>query len=101
MTPLAILIQFFQIAKNDVRITPIHISVYLAIYQYWLMNDFNNPVQITRKNIMNVAKIKSIVTYHKAITELTKFGYISYIPSYDPRMGSAVYLNIESTSVEN
>lgn len=41
---------------------------------------------------MRGAKIFGLATYHKCIKDLNDFGYISYQPSYNPRVGSRVYL---------
>lgn len=56
----------------------------------WKQNDFTNPIPITRKVVMTLAHIHSIVTYHKCIMELQEFGYIEYVPNYNPYLGSSV-----------
>lgn len=86
------ILNFIRSAKIDSRIRPLHISLYLALYQYWVQGDCTNPVLISRKRIMNTAKVKSIVSYHKGIRELCKFGYITYIPSYHPGIRTKVFL---------
>lgn len=92
MSTVKYILDFFHHAKTDGRIRPLHVSVYLALYQYWVLGDCTNPVLVSRRKIMETAKVKSIVSYHKGIRELCKFGYISYIPSYDPRIRTKVYL---------
>ncbi|WP_311948700.1 hypothetical protein [Mucilaginibacter terrae] len=52
-------------------------------------------IQTSRRKIMQLARIRSIVTYHKCIRELTAFGYITYCPSYHPAKGSLIDLKIE------
>jgi hypothetical protein len=42
---------------------------------------------------MSLAHINSIATYHKCIKDLSSFGYIGYMPSYNYHQGSLVYLN--------
>ena len=42
---------------------------------------------------MKLAHIGSIATYHKCIKQLKEFGYLEYFPSYDPSLGSQIYLN--------
>lgn len=86
------ILDFIHSAKMDSRIRPLHISLYLAIFQYWVAGDCNNPVIISRRKIMDASKVKSIVSYHKGMQELCAFQYISYIPSYDPRTRTLVYL---------
>ena len=88
-----LIIKFYAAILNDKRISFRHIAVYLALVQH--INDlgFANEVQITRKKIMQYSKVKSLATYHRCISELQQFGYISYQPSYHPFMGSLVSFN--------
>ncbi len=87
-----VLTAFFQVACSDVRLTHTHISIYFALYRYYIINDCQNPVRITRSEVMGYAKV-SIATYHKCIAQLNSFGYISYFPSYHPAKASNVFLN--------
>ena len=41
---------------------------------------------------MKLSKISAFGTYHKCIKELQEFGYIEYIPSFNPYKGSLVNL---------
>lgn len=88
-----VLTAFFQAASNDVRLTHTHISIYFALFRSYIINDCQNPIRITRSEVMAYSKV-SIATYHKCISELNAFGYIKYIPSYHPSNGSNVYLYI-------
>ena len=83
---------FLRIAQNDVRLSPTHISLYFVLFSYWLQNDNKNPFAITRKVVMQFSKIKSIATYHKCISDLHRYGYLIYTPSFHPANGSSVYL---------
>ena len=83
----------FSQLSNDDRVTVWHMSVYMAIFFKWDANGYNNPVSVTRREIMSMAHIGSIATYHKCIKQLTEFGYLKYLPSYDPSLGSQIYLN--------
>jgi hypothetical protein len=76
---------------SDQRITVWHISLYVALIHKLKENDFKNPVSITWAEVMKLAHIGGIATYHKYIKELHKYGYIDYVPSYDPCKGSTVY----------
>jgi hypothetical protein len=60
-----------------------HITLYVVLLNCWYRNELENPVRITRKNIMQLSHIRSIVTYHKCIRELTNLGVIDYSPSYN------------------
>lgn len=77
---------------QDKRLTPCHISLYIALFQFWNMSRFVNPISINRAEIMEISKIGSANTYTKCLKELDKFGYIQYLPSYSPLRGSLVNL---------
>jgi hypothetical protein len=86
------LIGFFQRAKDDIRLSSRHISVYAVLFQFFAENNCHNPMLITRKKIMRLSKIKSTATYHKSLAELQEFGYITYCPSFNPGISSAIWL---------
>ena len=76
----------------DTRITPFHFSLYMALFRRWNLNYFNNPISISRSEIMKMAKIGSVNTYIKCLKELHSWKYIMYEPSYNKHKGSLVYL---------
>jgi len=88
---------FYTAIGRDDRITSMHISVYMALFQYWNLNSFRNPVYITRREIMQVAKVQRN-SYHKCMKDLHVFGYIQYMPSFHPVLGSQVHLHNLLTS---
>jgi hypothetical protein len=98
------LTRFYSAIKNDNRIGATHITMYMALFQFYNLNQFCNPVYITRVSVMEVAKISGLATYHKCIKDLHDFGYIQYLPSYHPGIRSQVYLlqceNIVHTMLE-
>ncbi len=83
---------FFDRVVIDDRLNPTHISLYIAFFQVWNLNRFNNPISISRSEMMKVSKIHAKATYHKVIKELDAFGLIRYRPSYNPFKGSEVDL---------
>lgn len=83
---------FFQKVAVDNRLNPTHVSLYMAVFQFWNSERFQNPVSISRQELMRISKISAKATYHKCIKDLHNFGYIQYIPSYNPFKGSLVYL---------
>lgn len=87
---------FYEQIKEDSRICPSHIAVYMALFQYWHLCGFQNPVPITRQEVMAAAKISGLATYHKCIRELHLYGYIIYQPSYNPQKSSLVSFYTES-----
>jgi hypothetical protein len=83
---------FFQRVAADNRLNPTHVSLYMAIFQFWNAERFQNPVSISRQELMRISKISAKATYHKCIKDLHTFGYIQYLPSFNPFKGSLVYL---------
>lgn len=93
---------FFQRVSTDDRLNPTHVSLYMAIFQFWNAEHFQNPVSISRQELMRISKISAKATYHKCIKDLHNFGYIKYIPSFNPFKGSLVYLfDFQSATVSN
>lgn len=83
---------FYAAIREDNRISTTHISLYMALFQLYNLNNFINPFKITRTSLMEIAKISGLATYHKCIKELEEFGYILYKPSYNPAISSQVVL---------
>ncbi len=83
---------FFLRVADDDRLNPTHVSLYMAIFQFWNLERFRNPVSISRQELMRISKICAKATYHKCIKDLHNYGYIRYQPSYNPFKGSLVYL---------
>ena len=86
-----------RIAKDE-RLNPSHVSLYLALFQFWNMNRFNNPISIHREDTMRLSKIGSKNTYHKCISELSQWGFFLYCPSHNPMKGSTVKMYKFGTS---
>jgi len=83
---------FFDKVVNDKTLNPTHISLYIALFQFWNCNRFKNPISISRDEVMRISKICSKATYHKCLKNLHTLEYIKYEPSYNPYRGSLVYL---------
>lgn len=81
---------FFAKAANDLELKPTHISLYLTLFRFWAGNNFKNPINITRNEVMHVSRISANATYHKCLKELHSSGYIKYKPSFNPFRGSEV-----------
>jgi len=84
--------------SKDTRLNPTHISLYIALFQFWNYNRFPNDFYINREEIMKFSKIGSNTTYHRCIKELSHWKYILYSPSHNPFKGSKVKLFNFSTS---
>ncbi len=83
---------FFDRIIQDRNLNPTHISLYIALFQFWNINRFQNPISITRDEVMRISKISSKATYHKCMRELNEKGYVKYEPSFNPYKGSMVIL---------
>lgn len=83
---------FFEKVAVDKALNPTHVSLYIALFQFWNCNRFKNPISISRDEVMRISKISSKATYHKCLKNLHTLGYVNYEPSYNPFKGSHVYL---------
>ncbi len=93
---------FYDKILDDDRLNPTHISLYHALFQFWNLNHFRNPISISRSEMMRISKISALGTYHKCIKQLEQFGYIQYMPSFNPYKGSLVNLfSFENSEVQN
>lgn len=77
--------------SKDERLNATHVSLFTGLFIHWQRSGFASPFAITRKTLMSYSKIASVATYHKCMKELDAYGYISYQPSYHPKLGSQVY----------
>lgn len=83
---------FYEKLLLDNTLNPTHISLYIALFQFWNFNRFRNPIIISRDEVMRISKINSKATYHKCLKNLHTLGYIDYQPSYNPFKGSQVIM---------
>lgn len=83
---------FFERVVKDKTLNPTHISLYVALFQFWNFNRFKNPISISRDEVMRISKIASKATYHKCLKNLHSLGYIDYQPSFNPFRGSQVFM---------
>lgn len=81
---------FFHRISTDNRLNPTHVSLYMALFQFWNVNHFGNPISICRQDLMKISKISAKATYHKCINDLHAYGYIVYEPSNNAFKGSFV-----------
>ena len=86
---------FLVAIRDDNRISAVHISLFIAIIQCWDNNNCNNPISVFSHDLMPLAKISGLATYHKSIKELHEYGYIKYQPSFDHYTKSLIYINHE------
>lgn len=80
---------FSKIGKDE-KITSIDISVYNALFLYWNYSNFCETISISRSEVMYLSKVGNNNTYTKSLHRLHELGYIVYIPSKNPTIGSKV-----------
>lgn len=90
----AVLLKF----SEDSRLNPTHISMYLALFQFWNLNRFSDEFYIDRQETMQLSKIGSKTTYHRCLKNLSDWQYIKYLPSHNPFKGSRIKMAIFRTS---
>lgn len=91
MEMLQTFLDFYSAASGDVRIGPTHISLYMALLREWNLRSFETPLVISRNELMRVARIGR-KTYNKCMKELQAYGYITYLPSFNPVVQSRVWM---------
>lgn len=84
----------------DDRLNPTHISLYMALFQEWNSSRFAVGFYVNRRDLMMASKIGSKSTYHRCVTDLDAWGYLSYFPSNNPYKGSKIKMSIIGTSDE-
>jgi len=92
-------IAFFKKVYDDDRLSPYHISLYMALFQFWNSNRFQNTFSAARSDLMQISKVKSKTTYSKCLHELSEWKYIEYYPSTNPFVKSSFNLTIKWTSL--
>jgi hypothetical protein len=89
---------FFERMIYEDSLNPTHINLYIALFQFWNIKRFTNPIHISREETMRLSKISSIATYHKCMRDLHEKNYVIYEPSFNPYRGSKVtIINLELT----
>ena len=85
------LIHFMTAARDDPRLSPLHLSVYLALL-YLDARQCNEWICVSARSIMPLARIASSGPYHRVMRQLHAYGYIKYLPSFNRRSPSKVWL---------
>lgn len=83
----------------DERLNPTHISLYMALFQFWNYNHFPVVIYINREEVMKMSKIGSMATYHRCLKQLHKWNYIVYLPTHNPFKSSQIkFFNFGTTT---
>jgi hypothetical protein len=86
------IVKFMERVRGDVRIGPLHISLYMAILYRWAEQGCTEAVEFTAKELMPVAKIAGGTPFYRCLRELHRYGYLEYRPSFNPAVKSKVLL---------
>jgi hypothetical protein len=87
---------------DNIRLNPTHISVFLALFQFWNLNYFQNLSSIFRNEIIKLSKITVFGTYHKYIKGLQNFAHIEFLTSFNSCKKSLGNLyNFDERAVQN
>ena len=81
-------------AGEDPCIGPSHISLFAAILYIFEKQECVSPVSVYSRDLMKLAKISACSTYHRCIKDLASAGCLRYIPSFNPVLGSLVFLEM-------
>ena len=84
----------------DDRLNPTHISLFMALFQEWNSSRFADEFYVNRRDLMLASKIGSKSTYHRCVTDLDSWHYLSYFPSNNPYKGSKIKMAIIGTGDE-
>ena len=82
---------FLILAENDPRLGLSHICLYIALWKKWKDSNYAVPLRVYRSDMGRLSKIDSPGVYHKVIRQLSAYGYINYIPSYNRFAASEIY----------
>jgi hypothetical protein len=91
MNASELILGFVERVGDDPTMGPSHIGLYLAIVLAYERQG-RSPVSVYSRALMRVAKISAAGTYAKCMRDLQAAGYVRYIASYNPVLGSLVYL---------
>ncbi|MHA7941701.1 hypothetical protein ACJOV8_001305 [Formosa sp. 3Alg 14/1] len=80
----------FKVFQKDPRLNPSHISLYMALFQYWNFTNFQDQFYISRAEIMGIAKLGSTKTYYRCLKNLNDWKYLLYLPSHNMYKGSQI-----------
>lgn len=91
--------RFFQKLSKDTRFNTTHVSLYVALFNFWNNARFAPEFFINRYEVMTLSRIGSKGTYHRCIKDLNDWKYILYMPSKNPNIGSKVRMfNLKTSS---
>jgi hypothetical protein len=91
--------EFMERMREDPRIGPPHVSLYMAIFYWWLAQGSEGPVSFTARELMPWSKIGGSTLFYQCLKELHLYRYLMYEPSFNPALKSRVYLVFEDVHI--
>lgn len=88
LSPLSL---FFEMTKQDQRISNTHIGIFAALLQFRVERGFGNPIESDCHEIMKIAKISASKTYYRCVRDMSDYGYLRYEPSKKKNRISKIY----------
>ena len=77
-----------ELFQKDLRIGSMHTTMYMA--PCGMRREIEEPVEVSARKMMRLAKIGGKTPNYRTIRALAEFGYIKYVPSFDPARPSEV-----------
>jgi hypothetical protein len=93
MEALELLNVFFATTDEHPQLGTSHVGLYAALYYLYLLNACQDPIMIRRHQVMELAKIRGIATFHKCMKDLCEAQYLRYEGMKYPAKRSRVWLN--------
>jgi len=81
---------FLELAGEDPRMGPSHISLFAALL--YLSQKSGNPVMAYAAELRQLSKINSKRLYYQVMRDLKDGSYIRVKPSFNPAVRSEIYL---------
>jgi hypothetical protein len=75
---------------------PVHLSMYVAIWQCWEKAGRAEAFEVRRGELMRMAKIQGKTTYYRVMGELKEMGYVKYWPRKYWGKGTVVGISNEN-----
>lgn len=72
---------FFETIVDDPRIGTTHIVIYLTLVHLWQIRGCPLTMEVSAIEVMRYAKFRKRDTYLMRIKDLSKFGYLKYLPA--------------------
>ena len=74
---------FLEAVTENYRMHPAHISLYTILFYCWKKQQYKNPIDMRRDELMKRSRITGRATYQRCLRELQESGYIKYAPTFN------------------